>query len=478
MSSEDYKWDIRPRTDLSDDLFGVTELLRGFVRRVVSADQDRLFAIFAPWGCGKTTSLEFCEEIHNEHPKIPAELKHEDRSLWLPRFETWRFEDVENLPVAMLWHLQRSLKDCEHTKKRTGAIDSLKKLGASVALAGSRVLSRAVVGVDLVNVGKDALTLVENQMAERGGITSSDTFLQCELIDAIRAEFDRIGEELLGKDSDFDRIVIPVDDMDRCRPEAAVHLLFALKHLMVSKHFKFIVAVDRQAMAKFLSYAYRSSLPSSDAIWFLEKVFDDWAELPPPRIRMLLRRMDSMDYFPNIDAHQFTSKLENWGVIDLSKNPRRFLRAVERYRRMAETSPPPPSVAKIDGDREMLAACFRFGFFILFSEYPDEMDQFMSHPCGGVAGTDLSEAFEHCISIVRELKTQRAHKLEHPAYTYALRSAPELLSELMKGGGSGIAKLVVSFVNANSRVNTGGPPPARSLAKFLAKCFDDVLAFL
>jgi hypothetical protein len=243
----------------------------------------------------------------------------------------------------MLWHIQRSLLADQATAQRPDwpdKIKRLKRLAAAILVAATKMASRIAMREDIVDIGRDALNLVEECSGGENRVTSQDAYMQCELRASIEKEFHTIGGELLGGDNDFDRIVVPIDDMDRCRPEAAVRLLFALINLMVSKHFTFIVAIDRQALAKFLSYTYGRSLNDGDAAWFLEKIFDDWVELPPPRSRMILRKMRDIDYFSPLNSTDFVNKLEEMGIAALSHNPRRFLRAVGRFRRLMDSCQP------------------------------------------------------------------------------------------------------------------------------------------
>ena len=88
LMTTEYIWTTRPRTELEDDLFGHAIVLKSLVQRVTTSADERLFAIFAPWGCGKSTALQFCQHIHNEQLGSAGGVGTADKTLWLPQFET------------------------------------------------------------------------------------------------------------------------------------------------------------------------------------------------------------------------------------------------------------------------------------------------------------------------------------------------------------------------------------------------------
>ena len=48
---------IHPGKKLHEDLFDYVPSLQSLVGRLAEGGDDRLFGLFAPWGCGKTTAL-------------------------------------------------------------------------------------------------------------------------------------------------------------------------------------------------------------------------------------------------------------------------------------------------------------------------------------------------------------------------------------------------------------------------------------
>jgi hypothetical protein len=91
----------------------------------------------------------------------------------------------------------------------------------------------------------------------------------------------------------FDRIVIYVDDLDRCRPDHVVHMLEAVHLLLALDLFVVVVAVDSRWLIRALQVHYRElltafngdgdedGLRSSTAQNYLEKIFQITYALAP-----------------------------------------------------------------------------------------------------------------------------------------------------------------------------------------------------
>ncbi len=80
------------------------------------------------------------------------------------------------------------------------------------------------------------------------------------------------------------RIVICIDDLDRCHPDAALRLLEAIKHVLWTSGFVFVLALDPEVITKHLQHRYETEYGIKDdptiGKRFLEKLVQVTVPLP------------------------------------------------------------------------------------------------------------------------------------------------------------------------------------------------------
>jgi hypothetical protein len=469
----------QPESSLDRDLFNYKPVLQSLVGRLVTQPDTNLLGLFAPWGCGKTTALNFCHEIHSNDLANFGGSAGTDKSLWLPRFETWQYENVEDLTVAMLWHIQRSLASDKVMRGKptvTSVLSKLKNVATTVAVAGAKMGTKAFMGVDAVELAQEAFN--PGGESDQSPLTMSSPYLQCELQESVATQLAQVGEELL-KDGEFDMIVVPVDDMDRCSPENGVRLLFALKHLLKSEHFRFLVAVDREGLARFLSYHYGKAMSVIEATWFLEKVFDDWVELPPPLTGEMMQSIARGSYLGDTDGGQTVRELEQAGYIALATNPRRLVRVLQRFQRVVHSNP--TLEVKIDGVAsstvELVTNGFRFALCLLAVQYPDELDGLLKTGVRANEDTAYSDAFLNCLSAAQISGAMETDPGRGTQLNVALSKLPPTVSDYMQNKSSALARLMTMFLQRSTKL-TGRPKvEVKVLSDVLASCLTDILPF-
>ncbi len=121
---------------------------------------------------------------------------------------------------------------------------------------------------------------------------------------------------ILNKDNTLEKVVIVIDNIDRCHKELATELLLNIKNFLEIKNVVFIVPVDEKGLKKYLE------LENQDANEFLRKLFN---------ITIRIKK------FTGIDLFDFAKKLKEKYKLDFNddvlsivsqefaKNPRRII---------------------------------------------------------------------------------------------------------------------------------------------------------
>jgi predicted KAP-like P-loop ATPase len=187
--------------------------------------------IFGPWGSGKSSLLRMISE--------ELRLNYAERFV-LVEFNAWIHRGEPNILVPLLHTLRDSLE--KDRKNRFTA--SVAKLGHVLVNLGADLILKAVTAG---NVSLENLEKLEKQYLERRFRVESE---MRNLRSTLQAEVESIN--LNGA-----RLVIAVDDLDRCEPDQIIGLLDAVKLFLDIPDVFVILAVDREVVRRGIQVRYK-----------------------------------------------------------------------------------------------------------------------------------------------------------------------------------------------------------------------------
>jgi predicted KAP-like P-loop ATPase len=207
--------------------------------------------VFGPWGSGKTTFLGMLNEA--------IKLDHKDRFVRI-NFNPWAHRNEPNLLIPLLHTLHDTLQ--ENTK--TNVIESAKKIGAVLLRLGADVFLKSVTAN---TVSLEALEKLEKKYLDGRGMVESE---MRRLRKTLKGVVDTVGE-------DGTKIIIFVDDLDRCDPAQIVDLLEAVKLFLDLQHVFVVLAVDKEVIdrgieVKYGKFEFAKSRKSALGAEYLEKM--------------------------------------------------------------------------------------------------------------------------------------------------------------------------------------------------------------
>ncbi|CAE6716110.1 MAG: hypothetical protein H8K06_06640 [Nitrospira sp.] len=255
--------------------------------------------IFGRWGEGKTTVLNFIEQMA-QRDECPV-----------AKFNPWAVQDRKELWKTLVLAIEDAFKAGNFSKaKIKGKAEKIvqsevtkKVLDEGLKFAGLGEVAEAIGGV----LGP----LIQGQLSMQKG-------------DAEHVIRKRLGDR---------KLIVLVDDLDRANPDLVPHLLLGLREILDLQQCAFVMGFDPVVISK--------ALPAVHAGWgstpeFLEKIIDFPFWLPPVQSDDLRRLLDEeLKSSPvNLDRHA----LEEVTHL-LPTNPRklkRFLRGLWRFNAQIE----------------------------------------------------------------------------------------------------------------------------------------------
>ena len=233
----------RPNSDPKGDLFGHAPFAKSLSDSISDypGSDGIVFALYGPWGSGKSTVLSYVEHYIKQRP--------EKEQLVIVSFNPWWFSGQENLARAFLGQLQAVLPDKSEKFRKLGDLfaDFAEGVGGVVDLTGMSGGFGSAVGkvIGRFKRGPKDVPAIKRS------------------ISAILAE--------AGK-----RILVVVDDIDRLSPDEVRQLFTVIKALADFPNVVYLLAFDREVACEAIENQTGLLGPA-----FLEKIIQVPFELPP-----------------------------------------------------------------------------------------------------------------------------------------------------------------------------------------------------
>ncbi|MBU3950221.1 MAG: SUMF1/EgtB/PvdO family nonheme iron enzyme [Proteobacteria bacterium] len=330
---------VVPDSIAEEDRIGHQQHCDGLVQMIRSVKSSGSFTIgvYGQWGSGKTSMLKLIERALCADA-IDSECR--TLTVW---FNPWQFAGEEHLIIPFFHTLAASLKRI-HEKLKEDKGDFSKKVSVflkkltkvPIALAYGLegeikiplLLKSKFSFKDMIDESRRAekeINLKEREKEE--GIFSRDSVQEYESL------YYNLLQELQESAKEFGtKIVVFIDDLDRCLPEKAVQLLEGLKVLLDLPSFVFVIGVAREVIERGIRVRYRElyltnreDLPDIEKD-YLDKIVQFPVAMPPADPKHLESHITSLMNELK-DAQPFIKTI----LETLGNNPRtlkRFINAI------------------------------------------------------------------------------------------------------------------------------------------------------
>ncbi len=237
--------------------------------------------VFGDWGSGKSSIMRMLEEKFEDDDKILTIY-----------FNSWLFESYEDAKISILENiileLSKNEKLSESAKKKVLelfsridymklASDGIKKYGKNMIdiIATGGVGSAIEAGFSMLNkekleeISKEGFSNFDKYIKEEQNNTSKTT------IKTFKDDF----SELISL-TDFDSVVIFIDDLDRCMPERVVDTLEAIKLFLSVDKTAFVIGADERILKHAISMHLQLHTFNNDSSYLYdsEQIVTDYIE--------------------------------------------------------------------------------------------------------------------------------------------------------------------------------------------------------
>lgn len=263
------------------DLLGFEASAKSLAKRICGCKAPKSFGVNGQWGCGKTSflGLLYKQLTGNDPPFVKRRQLKPQEDFLVIWFEAWRYQNEPQPVVALLHEIRNELRwHC----KIGDYFQKVATLENALTVLGSIIESIQVMGVSfklegLREVAKNLPSFTEKLPSQT---------LRDMLEEAIR--------QLLGEK----RLLIFIDDLDRCTPAMAFRLLEGLKIYLSLDNAIYLIAMDQRQLQTAIAKELGAGEGGHLAREYFEKICQDVHHIG------LLNHRQRADYFHSLLTYE------------------------------------------------------------------------------------------------------------------------------------------------------------------------------
>ena len=213
--------------------------IHSFISMLLSIEKGGVIAIDGEWGSGKTyfvhqvkwlldsTNKNIDNEVESvlsrTVPKLDYIKEHKYKAFY---YDAWKHDKSNNPFFTLLRSMILTFGGTDYFKEEMGFIKSL--------LKGASHIVKGVTPIDVESIFKGTKTLC--------GINDEEQFSELEFIEQMDVQVNSFLDYIC--EGQYEKLVIFIDELDRCRPSFAVELLEIIKHYFNNDKVIFVLSTN------------------------------------------------------------------------------------------------------------------------------------------------------------------------------------------------------------------------------------------
>lgn len=277
--------------------------VKDFIEILESIEGNMFIGLDAKWGAGKTFYVRQIEKtLEYLTKKILAPMCPEDKEKELEcYFEESGLKDIELEKSYFPIYYDAWLYD-NHSDPLMSLIFSILKGCKKYidAKIDNKSLSNKVfsmLGTSLLTIQNFQIPIDISKIKDE--FLGKDILNEIQTVEEIREKIKEILNEVITEEAQ--RLVIFIDELDRCRPNFAIEMLERIKHYFDDDRIIFVFSVNKEALTHTISKYYGNGFDSSD---YLNRFFDFTVQLP---------QTETESYFESLGISCTESEEDEWG---------------------------------------------------------------------------------------------------------------------------------------------------------------------
>lgn len=247
-----------------------------FFYRILQAQESAsAIAIDGRWGSGKTFFVRQTKLAINALNPY-SNMDNQQRTKVTAKLPIKKNAENENNSIAVYYDAWENDNDTEPILSLIYEIT--KQLSVDFSLSDVSVVKIAGAIVEAISG--------HNVNGIKDALTSEDPFTKFKEQKKIEENIKLFFKELLAERGN--RLVIFIDELDRCKPTFAVHLFEQIKHYIFDDRITFVFSINLEQLQHTIKHYYGADF---DACRYLDRFFDLRISIPPANMQKFYREM-------------------------------------------------------------------------------------------------------------------------------------------------------------------------------------------
>jgi uncharacterized protein YjbI with pentapeptide repeats len=285
---------------VEDGVLGFDNYRDALINIIKGSDPRFTIGIFGGWGTGKTTLMKMMKKRLDDEKTV---------TVW---FNPWEYEKERHLMVPLLQTLKLELETKYKDQVKQGILD---KLG-DIAVSFAKSLKPEI------NLGITKFSFDPEKFIEKEDEKKDFASLYFELNKQLKEITQNIKK---------DRIVIFVDDLDRCLPDKALQVLESVKLFLDAEGYVFVIGLDRNIIEKCVDkkYGKESGISGTD---YIKKIIQVPFNLPGLREQEVKTYVQCLkDQLKGTEVEKYVEKYIDLISRGMEANPREIKRFINNF---------------------------------------------------------------------------------------------------------------------------------------------------
>ncbi|RPI92774.1 MAG: hypothetical protein EHM40_11980 [Chloroflexi bacterium] len=243
----------------SQDTLERRYLAKRIFARLVNDACPGVIGIYGGWGTGKTSLLNLIQERWQNSG---------DKTIRIDYVDAWNYDTTGNLLIPVIVQLKQLSGDekflpqsWKTSIRRVLAVTTLSLAGLMLSKSPIQLGDIRAVWEDIEKRDKD-----DSSNILLGWETLTDTIRETQVA------FQEVVKAVL-KEQQCDRLVLCIDNLDRCSPDHAVNVLESVKNFFSIPCCVWVFAMDSEVVASYISHKYEGT--KMDGNSYLDKIIPE-----------------------------------------------------------------------------------------------------------------------------------------------------------------------------------------------------------
>lgn len=244
LKTDEVDTSIQALNNPDKDIFNRKEEIENLSRIIEKINEPLVLSIDSSWGTGKTTFIKFWKSY----------LDNADNNIDSIHFNAWESDYTDDPLIALVSAIEKWVKDNDtHTNEKW---EKAKTLLPAIAKT-SAIISAKAITFGALELDKE----YEKLASELSGETTSHLISNFNTKAKATDTFKKLMYEMT---SDNKKLVLFIDELDRCRPTYAIETLERIKHLFNINNITFIISTDIEQLSHSICAVYGNNFNGRD----------------------------------------------------------------------------------------------------------------------------------------------------------------------------------------------------------------------